>query len=183
MPAPTGQPTDGSSDRPLVDLDLLRPDTRPLSIYLNDHLMGASAGAELFHRAARAAHPEHRAALKRLAEEVAEDRTALIEIMRQLGVPARTYRVVAGWLGEKAGRLKPNGHLVGRAPLSYLIEVEALLLGVLGKRAGWQALREVADSYQELSTERLDALLARAQAQADELETIRTELAGRVLRA
>ncbi len=59
-----------------------------LGIYLNDHLAGATAGTELAHRVART----HRAQgqdgqLKRLAAEVAQDRAALIGMMKALGIP------------------------------------------------------------------------------------------------
>jgi hypothetical protein len=92
-----------------------------LGIYLNDHLAGASAGTEQAHRMART----HRAQgqdgqLKRLAAEVAQDRAALIAMMKELGIPIRAYKVCAAWVVEKAGRVKLNGRLVARSPLSDL---------------------------------------------------------------
>ncbi|HEY5356166.1 MAG TPA: hypothetical protein VIJ82_00465 [Streptosporangiaceae bacterium] len=56
--------------------------------------------------------------------------------MHLLGIPVRTYKVYAGWLAEKAGRLKFNGRLRARSPLSNLVELELLRLGVEGKAAG-----------------------------------------------
>jgi hypothetical protein len=50
--------------------------------------------------------------LQRFAVEVAQDRTSLLDIMAALGVPVRVYKVCAGWIGEKAGRLKLNGFLL-----------------------------------------------------------------------
>ena len=49
---------------------------------------------------------------------MAQDRVALLKIMATLGIPVRTYKVFAGWIGEKAGRLKFNGRLFARSPLS-----------------------------------------------------------------
>jgi hypothetical protein len=43
-------------------------------------------------------------------------------------------------MGEKAARLKLNGHLLARSSLSSLEEVEMLRLGVEGKAAGWRTL-------------------------------------------
>jgi hypothetical protein len=43
-------------------------------------------------------------------------------------------------MGEKAARLKLNGHLLARSPLSSLEELEMLRLGVEGKAAGWRTL-------------------------------------------
>jgi hypothetical protein len=159
----------------------LKPLTDPLGIYLNDHLAGATAGLELFRRAASAAPPRHRTSLERLTTEVDGDRRSLIDIMTALDVPVRHYKIAAGWLGEKVGRAKPNGRLMGRAPLSALLEAEALLLGVRGKAAGWQALRALALIDSRISHTQLDELIASADRQAEELEQIRQEIATEVL--
>jgi hypothetical protein len=159
----------------------LRPMTDSLAIYLNDHLAGATAGLELFRRAAGSATGERKATLQALVPEIEIDRAALIDIMALVDVSVRHYKVVAGWLGEKAGRLKPNGRVASRAPLSSLIEVEAMLLGVRGKAAAWQALREVAERDPRLSVDRLDELIDRADSQADVLEQLRREVAAEVL--
>lgn len=154
----------------------------PLRIYLNDHLMGAAAGLELFRRAAAA----HRGTptgdeLERLTVEVEQDRAALVAMAERLRVPVRRYKLVAGWAAEKAGRLKPNGHLLTRAPLSDLVELEGLRVGVQAKEAGWLSLRAVADRYPALDAEELDRLAERARAQAAALERLRTPCAEKVL--
>ena len=158
-------------------MPVLLPMTDPLAIYLNDHLAGSTAGLALFRRATAVATGARRETLRRLTEEVAEDRAALLDIMARLDVPVRQYKVLAGWVGEKVGRFKPNGQLTGRAPLSSLIEAEAMLLGVRGKAAGWQALRLVAEHDDRLSTARLDTLVARADSQSETLEAMRREIA------
>ena len=124
-----------------------------LGIYLNDHLAGATAGTELARR--MAASPQLAAAggaLQRLADELAEDRAALLKMMAALGIPVRGYKVYAAWIGEKAGRLKPNGYLLARSPLSSLEELEMLRLGVEGKAAGWRTLRVLADREPRLDS-------------------------------
>ena len=81
---------------------------RVLGIYLNDHLAGATAGTELAHRVART-HRAHGqgSQLKRLAVEVAQDRAALIGMMKALDIPVRAYKVCAAWVGEKpAGEIQ-----------------------------------------------------------------------------
>ena len=57
-------------------------------------------------------------------------------MMKALGVPVRAYKPGFAWLGEKAARLKLNGRLLARSPLSSLEEVEMLRLGVEGNAAG-----------------------------------------------
>jgi hypothetical protein len=155
---------------------------RVLGIYLNDHLAGATAGAELAHRMTRT----HRARgqsgeLKGLAVEVARDRAALIGMMKTLGVPVRAYKVCAAWVGEKAGRMKFNGRLLARSPLSDLEELELMRLGVEGKAAGWRTLRAAADTDKRLDSGHLDELISRARRQAELLEELRVQAAGQVI--
>ncbi|MCO5997362.1 hypothetical protein [Actinoallomurus rhizosphaericola] len=152
-----------------------------LGIYLNDHLAGATAGVELARRVA-GTHKGKTSGetFRHLAAEIAEDRDALLRIMRALGVPVQQYKVYAGWIAEKIGRFKPNGHLTTRSPLSDLVELEAMRLGIEGKASGWRSLRAVADHDDRLSGEELDELLARAHRQAQTVEELRTEIAGAV---
>src|SRR6185437_9440250 len=139
-----------------------------LGIYLNDHLEGATAGTELAHRTARSHRDgKNGSTLRRLAAEIGQDRAALLDIMAALGIKVRRYKLGAAWIGEKAGRLKFNGRLFTRSPLSDLEELEILRLGVEGKAAGWRTLRSVADSDPRLDPARLDELIARARRQED----------------
>ena len=154
----------------------------PLGIYLNDHLAGATGGLELARRVAGAGQmPADTQALQRLAAEAAQDRAALLDIMRALGVPVRSYKVWAAWAGEKAGRLKPNGRLRTRSPLSNLLELELLRLAVQGKEAGWRTLQAQARTDPRLDAGRLEELGARAAAQAALLEELRLRAAEHVL--
>src|SRR5487761_893741 len=131
-----------------------------LGVYLNDHLAGATVGLELVRRMAASAEPGSESATvrKRLVSEIAADRSTLIKIMTTLGIKIRGYKMFAAWAGEKAGRLKFNGHLLTRSPLSDLEETEMLRLG----------------------TGQLDELLARAARQSDELESLRVRIAAQV---
>ena len=144
-------------------------DSRMLATYLNDHLAGATAGVEL---ARRARDQNEGTPLGRflggLAGEIEEDRESLKAVMARIDVGTDRLKVAAGWVGEKAGRLKPNNRLFGYSPLSRLIELEGLALGVEGKRSLWQVLRNLNDS--RLSEFDFDALLERAHAQRDALQ-------------
>jgi hypothetical protein len=156
----------------------------PLGIYLNDHLAGATAGLELARRIAGTGQvPAPPAQLRQFTQEVAEDRDTLLRIMGTLGLPVRSYKVWAAWAGEKAGRLKFNGHLTTRSPLSNLEELELLRLGVEGKAAGWRTLRALADRDSRLEASQLDELISRARRQADFLEESRIRAAGQVIDA
>jgi hypothetical protein len=145
-----------------------------LAIYLNDHLAGATGGVELARRVARA---EESAELNRLADDIEEDRATLAAVMRRLDVRIDPVKVAAGWLGEKAARLKLNGRLLTRSPLSTLIELEAMRLGVEGKAAGWRTLRTIAARDQRLDTAEFDRLIERADQQVEALEEMRVAAA------
>jgi len=152
-----------------------------LGIYLNDHLAGATGGTELARRMAGSHGGEQAAALRRLAAEVAQDRAALLEFMAALGVPVRGYKVWAAWAGEKAARLKLNGGILSRSPLSSLEELEMMRLGVEGKAAGWRTLRSLAEIDSRLDAGRLDELISRARRQSDLLEELRVGAADQVV--
>ncbi|HET9899339.1 MAG TPA: hypothetical protein VFQ44_30810 [Streptosporangiaceae bacterium] len=149
-----------------------------LGIYLNDHLAGASGGVELARRVAHALRGSPGGdQLGQLANDIAADRAALLSIMRSLGIPARQYKSVAGWAAEKAARLKLNGRLLSRSPLSDLVELDGLLLAVQAKAAGWRTLlaipgHEIADQLNEL--------ISRADAQVILLEQLRLAAAGQL---
>jgi hypothetical protein len=145
-----------------------------LAIYLNDHLAGATAGANLARRAVgNNRSTRYGATLAAIAEEIEEDRDALVDVMERLEVREDPVKVAVGWGIEKASRFKPNGGL-GYTPLSRLEELEALLLGVTGKLGLWQALRRTHGDDPRLSGVDLQALAARARSQRRRLERLRT---------
>jgi hypothetical protein len=148
-----------------------------LATYLNDHLGGSTSGVELARRAASENKGNDLGAfLSALAEEIDADRETLKDIMAQLGVGEDRLKVAAGWLIEKVGRLKPNGQLTGYSPLSPLVELEALELGIRGKLAMWRALLEVSGPP-PLDAPRLQELAARAERQAADVERHRLQVA------
>lgn len=145
-----------------------------LAIYLNDHLAGATVGLELARRAAGSnSGSAYGRFLDELVTEIRSDRESLLGIMRSLGVRVDRVKVSAAWAAEKLGRLKLNGQLFGYSPLSRLVELEALTLGVAGKLSLWRALDQVEADRSELSKDQLQTLIARAQSQLESLEAQR----------
>ena len=144
-------------------------DVELLGTYLNDHLAGSMVGVELSRRARRSNEgtPLGRH-LTELAKEIEEDRASLKAVMARLDVGEDRLKMGAGWLGEKAGRLKPNNRLFGYSPLSRVVELEGLMLGVEGKRGLWQVLAELNEP--RLAEFDFERLLERARSQRDELQ-------------
>lgn len=143
-----------------------------LRTYLQDHHAGATAGVELARRAA-GSNPdsEYGAELEQIADEVAADRESLERAMKLLEVKPSPIKDAAGWTAEKFGRLKPNNSLLSYSPLSRVIELEGLVIGVTGKLALWEALRTVVgERLEELD---FGALADRALDQRARLQDLR----------
>jgi hypothetical protein len=151
---------------------------RLLATYLNDHLAGATAGLELAKRTASSNEDtEFGDVLARIAREIHEDRETLRTLMRALGISEDAFKKTAAWTAEKLGRFKPNGRLVGYSPLSRLIELEGLALGVAGKRAMWQSLATTLVEEPRAANVEFEALAHRAEAQLADLEPLRLRAA------
>jgi hypothetical protein len=116
--------------------------------------------------------------LEQLANEIEGERDDLRSIMGHLGVGENKVKVPLAWAAEKVGRLKPNGQITGYSPLSRLIELEGLSLGVAGKLALWRALAATRD---ELSSFNLDGLIDQARRQREALEKHRLAAAQEAL--
>jgi hypothetical protein len=142
-----------------------------LGIYLNDHLAGSTTGIELVRRACSANQgSELGRFLAELVMQIDSDRKTLQRIMDDLGIRRDRAKVAGAWMLEKAGRLKMNGQLRGYSPLSRVVELEGLALGVTGKLAVWKALRLLADDEPALDAAELDRLVDSAKQQQRGLE-------------
>jgi hypothetical protein len=158
------------------------PAPRLLSIYLKDHHAGAVAGAALAHRAAGANEgTPYGEELARLADEIDEDKATLERLMDAVDVGPDQLKDKAAWAGEKLGRLKPNARWRDYSPLSRLIELEGLTLGVTAKLGLWRALQGVADAVDGLDGFDLAGLEERASDQRSRLEELRRRAAGETL--
>ncbi len=149
-----------------------------LGIYLNDHAAGAVGGIELARRIEKSHRgtPAH-APLEHLSGEIAEDRRSLLHIMGTLSIGVQRYKGYGAWAAEKVGRLKLNGRLFRRSPISDVLELEALRLGVEGKAALWRTLRALANHETRLDLQQLNELAARARQQIETLERLRMQAA------
>jgi hypothetical protein len=152
-----------------------------LGIYCNDHLAAATGGIELVSRMlSRHRGTPHEPRFEQLLDELREERAALRSSMAALGLPVRQYKQVASWVGEKVARLKLNGHVLSRSPLSDLVEFEFIATAVLAKRAGFETLRMVAAVDRRLDAPLLDRLIGQADKQHEWLADARREVGAQV---
>jgi hypothetical protein len=162
IPAPTGAVT--------------RPEL--LAVYCNDHIASAAGGIELVtrmigaHRGSR-----HEPALRQLLDELRQEKSDLTAATRALGLPVRSYKQAAVWVAEKASRLKLNGHLLSRSPLSSLVEFEFLASAVRGKRSGFETMRIAAEADPRIDKVLFDGLIEQANRQYHWLTDVRREVA------
>lgn len=149
-----------------------------LSIYLNDHLAGATVGVELARRlrASNSDEPEFGEPLAEVCAEIETDRGSLEAAMERMDIPRGRVKPAAGWAGEKLGRLKFNGQLRGYSPLSRLVELELLLIGITGKMRMWKALERTRGEL-GVNFGRLAERAADQRARVEELHLLAADLA------
>jgi hypothetical protein len=115
--------------------------------------------------------------LKEICAEIEADRATLEQVMERLGIRRSRAKPAAAWVGEKLGRLKPNGQLTGYSPLSRLVELEFLSIGINGKMRLWLALEHtVGKTHTDFN---FAQLAERAEHQRKQVETLHLEAAGR----
>jgi hypothetical protein len=152
------------------------------AIYLNDHLMTATAAVELAGRAHSAMSDGPAGPWLAAAQgELTAERDLLLDAMGRLGVRPDRVKQAAGWLGEKAGRLKPNGGLRHRSPVSDIVELEGLLLLSEHNLAALRTLRDLTLYEPALHGLELEPVIQRAAARRETLEEQRVAAAARAL--
>ena len=95
--------------------------------------------------------------------------------MASVGVEPSQAKDVLARLAERVGRLKLNGRILRRSPLSDVVELETLVVGITGKEALWESLRAVAS----IPEDELRTLIERAREQRDIVEDCRGAAARR----
>jgi hypothetical protein len=150
-------------------------DRKLFGIYLNDHLAGSVVGTRLVRRIVK--HNEgnrYGSEAARLVEEIEQDKETLESLMDRLGVRKKKTRLAIATVGETLGRLKPNGRLVSYSPLSRVVELEGLTIGITGKLELWQSLKATGERIDGIDA---DQLIQRAESQRDRVAELRLQAA------
>ncbi len=147
--------------------------------YLNDHLAGSVGALSLLdHQIAAETEPQTRQFLSSLRSEIATDQDTLKEILREAGGAESTMRKAGAWVAEKLGRAKLGGDKLGVFQM-----LEALLIGIFGKRSLWQTLEVMAANGAPLPARDYARLRQRAESQLAQVEGKMREIAGAALLA
>jgi hypothetical protein len=145
-----------------------------IATYLNDHLAGADAALELleFIKAEQSGMPMEQL-IAELRADITADRQELEVLMVRLNVSRSRARKATAWIGEKVTELKLHLDDPAGGPLRLLEALEALALGIHGKRALWQALAAAAADAPALRLTDYERLAERAEAQRGMVEAAR----------
>ena len=154
-----------------------------LPVYLNDHLAGSVAALELLDRLTETYQGDPLGDFfSALRIEIEADQAVLKELLQVLGEEESTMRKAGAWIVEKISRSKIHLDPSNEGEMGLFLALEGLVLGITGKEALWHALAVASASIPTLAGLDYPALIQRAVAQREMVETKRLELAGAVFR-
>jgi hypothetical protein len=155
-----------------------------LGTYLNNHLAGAMAALELMqHLEEQQADTSVSSFLAELRNEVTEEGQALEALLDRLQIDQSRTRKALAWLTEKGAQLKLQLDDAASGELHLFEGLEALVIGLEGKRALWEALAVVAEDEPALQGPDYTQLIQRSKAQHRRAEAVRRDAARAAFRA
>jgi hypothetical protein len=154
-----------------------------LGDYLNDHLAGSVGAVELLDRMveACAGKPLERF-FRDLRDDVHQDQEQLRALMQKLGVTESTVRKSGAWMAEKLTRPKIDPGDGSKEETGVFLALEALVLGITGKRSLWRALQAASRTMPALARLDYSGLEKRSIEQCERVEARRLEIARAVFK-
>jgi hypothetical protein len=143
-----------------------------LIAYLRDHLSGAGMAIRVVHRLGSTLHGEEGTLFRRLSTELEEDRSVVRTVLTQLGASGRSIKRAAGFASGTVLSVTAGGE---PGDLSLLRTLEALAIGVQGKRCLWrtlQNLRTVPPTVDDMNFLELEAKAVRQWEAIEELRRL-----------
>jgi hypothetical protein len=149
-----------------------------IATYLNDHLAASVAALELLDQLeVMDGGTPWEAFVAGLRTDIAADRQELESLMDRLGVAKSRARQAAAWLSEKASELKLRLDDPAGGELRLFESLEALSLGIEGKRSLWLALAAAAEGEPALRLLDYEHMARRAEEQRGRAESARLDAA------
>lgn len=155
-----------------------------LSIYLNDHLAGSVGALELLDRLLdvyQGKPLEQFFAV--LRSEIETDQNVLKALLEKLHEEESSVRKAGAWIAEKLSRPKIRLSESEEGNMGLFLALEALALGITGKRLLWSALESASDTVPRLRSLNYAELRERAIEQHDRVEGKRLEVARDVFKS
>ncbi len=160
------------------------PSTRKrqaLIAYLRDHLGGSDVAIRVVHRLCSTyAGTEDGRLFGRLSKELEEDRSVVKALLQRLGASERSMKRVAGHASGAVLSVAAGGE---PGDLSLLRTLEALSIGVQGKRCLWTALQNLRPAPSTVHGMDFVELEAKAVRQWEAIEERRRGLVARTFSA
>lgn len=155
-----------------------------LSDYLNDHLAGSVAALELLDRLVETyeGKPLERF-FRDLRDDIRSDQEELEKLIAKLGIKESTVRKASAWIAEKFSRPKIDLEADSKFDSGLFLALEALVLGITGKRSLWRALDAASRAMPELARLDYSGLEKRAIDQCERVEARRLEVARAVFKS
>lgn len=149
-----------------------------LSAYLNDHLAGSVGALELLDRLIETLEGKPlEKFFRELRDEIQHEQEQLRELMQKLGVAESGVRKAGAWLAEKLSRPKIDLDEESAEEIGLFLALEALVLGITGKRSLWRALQASSRTVPELARLDYSGLEKAAIEQCEKVEARRLEIA------
>ena len=145
-----------------------------LATYLNDHLAGSVSALDLLEHLEKSHAGTPLAGFAAgLRAEIAADRGELEALMARLGIAASLPRKAVSWLAEKVTEIKLRVDDPRAGALRDLEILDAVSVGIEGKRLLWRALAASARDRPDLGRLDYERLEHRAEEQRRGVETFR----------
>jgi hypothetical protein len=147
----------------------------PLAVYLHDHFAGSGFAVALLEKLGSefTGTPSGDIAIE-LLEQVQTDRRPLEQLIEKVGKATPDLYDALGWIAERVSRIKlkhddPSG-------IGAFEAFETIALGILGKRALWEALQVRQQFDPRVAGLDYPGLIARAEQQFQKANQYRLEL-------
>ncbi len=145
-----------------------------LDTYLNDHLAGSVTALEMIeHLAKTCPDPQLQRFFTDLHIEITADQQVLQDLLQALDMHEGAIRKAGAWVIEKVGRAKLGYEKDEGGGVEFLQALEALLLGITGKKLLWRSLAAASDEMLQLRGPNYAELETRAITQRDLVEAKR----------
>jgi hypothetical protein len=150
-----------------------------LETYLNDHLAGSVIAIQIARRCeAQTRDDALKLSIADLIQQIESDQSSLVRALEALGaarsIPKTAMAITTSWAGWV------RGWFSNRAT-TEVEDLEALCIGVWGKRLLWGALSRLPEERTLLGQSELERLAASAEAQEKELLRLRERSLARML--
>ncbi len=153
-----------------------------LGTYLNDHIAGSVVAIDML-KHLESSHPEAewQEFFRQLRTDIESDRRELELLMRELGIDQSKLRKGVAWVSERFTEVKLQLDDPADGNLRLFESLEALSLGIEGKRGLWLALAETTEKLPKLLKLDYGRLIFRATEQRQRVEDRRLILAREAL--